>query len=95
MKGKQRRVCALATSSEAAEDWVVRAAGERAVGLEEEEDEEEDEEEAPMFMWTVLAVIVLFLIWAGWNLKGRSQSGETDVRADRDRRSGRYEGGNS
>jgi hypothetical protein len=52
-------------------------------------------EEAAMFMWTVLAVIVLFLIWASWKLKGRSQASGRDLRAERDRRSGRYESGNS
>lgn len=46
-------------------------------------------------VWIVLALLVLFLTWAGWKLKGRTQSSGPDLRAERDRRTGPYEQGNS
>lgn len=50
---------------------------------------------AMLIVWIAVALLVLFLVWAGWRLRGRTQASGPDLRVERDRRTGPYEQGNS
>ena len=41
-------------------------------------------------LWIVLALFVLFFVWAGWKLRGRDLSSGPEARGDRHRRTGGY-----
>lgn len=44
-------------------------------------------------VWIVVAVLVIFFVWAAWTLRGRTGTGP-DARTDRQRRTGGYDGNN-
>ena len=42
--------------------------------------------------WIILLLIVLVLAWAGWRTRGRDRSSGPELRGDRHRRTGGYDG---
>lgn len=45
-------------------------------------------------VWIVLALVVLFLAWAGWKLRQRSGASGPEATGDRHRRTEGYSSGN-
>ena len=42
--------------------------------------------------WIILGLIVLVLLWAGWQTRGRDRIAGPEARGDRHRRTGGYDG---
>ncbi|MEO5663587.1 MAG: hypothetical protein ABIR39_09900 [Nocardioides sp.] len=45
-------------------------------------------------LWIVLALVVIFLAWAGWKLRTRSGTSGPEATGDRHRRTGGFSGQN-
>lgn len=42
--------------------------------------------------WIILGLIVLVLLWAGWKTRSRDRTSGPELRAERHRRTGGYDG---